>query len=310
LLFRLRLVSALFLAASFFILFFFLIGSHGDSQKISDLIVSFLGKAGIATFLLWFSFGKKKGFGVLLFAILCFLFAVFVGWEVAKSKKENTSFERLAANGVALIEQMTNADNFTPQTTGNKNMDRVMSLMANYLARIKQLSADMDSELQNAGEPNIYSEAILNDKEQISASIGIQSKRQTIIETYRAKGHDEIERTALELSEIHFSDSAAKGMVEGFNGTIEKARPLMDEIFTLRSNTESAKAHFLQFMLERFGDYKLGGGAITFGKNEDLEQYKALTKAVEDDTKAVDDWTAKQVGSANSAKEELKKMAQ
>jgi archaellum component FlaC len=63
-------------------------------------------------------------------------------------------------------------------------------------------------------------------------------------------------------------------------------------------------------MLDRFGGYKLGGAAITFSKNEDLEQYKALTKVVEDDAKALDDLIAKQVESANSAKEELKKMAQ
>ena len=185
-----------------------------------------------------------------------------------------------------------------------------MSLLAKYGAFFKQLTTDMDSELQNVGEPNIYSEAILNDKEKIRASISIQSKRQTIIETYRAKGHDGIERTALELSKMNISDSTAKGMVEGFNGTLEKAGPLMDEIFTLRSNMESAKAHFLQFMLERFGDYKSNGAAIVFSKNEDLKHYKALTKVVEDDTKAVDDWAAKQIGSANSAKERLKKIAQ
>jgi rhodanese-related sulfurtransferase len=309
-LFRLRLVSALLLAASFFILLYVLIGSHGNTQKISDLLVNLVGKSGIAAFLLWFSFGKKKGFGVLLFAIFCFLFAVFIGWGVAKIKKEDASVEKLASNAVALMEQMTNSDNFTPQTTGNKNMDQVMSLLAKYGAFFKQLTTDMDSELQNVGEPNIYSEAILNDKEKIRVSISIQSKRQTIIETYRAKGHDGIERTALELPKMNISDSTAKGMVEGFNGTLEKAGPLMDEIFTLRSNMESAKAHFLQFMLERFGDYKSNGAAIVFSKNEDLKQYKALTKVVEDDTKAVDDWAAKQIGSANSAKERLKKMAQ
>jgi hypothetical protein len=309
-LFRLRLVSALLLAASFSILLYVLMGSHGDTQKISDLLVNLVGKSGIAAFLLWFSFGKKKGFGVLLFAIFCFLFAVFIGWGVAKIKKEDASVEKLASNAVALMEQMTNSDNFTPQTTGNKNMDQVMSLLAKYGAFFKQLSTDMDSELQNVGEPNIYSEVILNYKEKIRASISIQSKRQTIIETYRAKGHDGIERTALELSKMNISDSTAKGMVEGFNGTLEKAGPLMDEIFTLRSNMESAKAHFLQFMLDRFGDYKSNGAAIVFSKNEDLKQYKALTKVVEDDTKAVDDWTAKQVGSANSVKERLKKIAQ
>ena len=310
LLFRLRLVSALLLVASFSILLYVMTGSHGDTQKISDLLVNLVGKSGIAAFLLWFSFGKKKGFGVLLFAIFCFLFAVFIGWGVAKIKKEDASVEKLASNAVALMEQMTNSDNFTPQTTGNKNMDQVMSLLAKYGAFFKQLTTDMDSELQNVGEPNIYSEAILNDKEKIRASISIQSKRQTIIETYRAKGHDGIERTALELSKMNISDSTAKGMVEGFNGTLEKAGPLMDEIFTLRSNMESAKAHFLQFMLERFGDYKSNGAAIVFSKNEDLKHYKALTKVVEDDTKAVDDWAAKQIGSANSAKERLKKIAQ
>jgi len=309
-LFRFRLVSALLLAASFSILLFFLIGSHGDPQKISDLIVSFLGKAGIVAFLLWFSFGKKKGVGVLLFAIFCFLFTVYAGWHAVKTKRENASFDKLVSVGVALIEHMTNSDNFTPQTTGNKNMDQVMSLVAKYGAFFKQLSTDMDSKLQDAGEPNIYSEAILNDKEKIRASISIQSKRQKIIETYRAKGHDEIERTALELSEMHFSDSAAKGMVEGFNGNIKKARPLMDEIFTLRSNLEAAKERFLQFMLEKHGSYKLDTTAITFNKNTDSKQYGALTKTVDDDAKALDDLIANMLKSADATKEELKKMAQ
>ncbi len=310
LLFRLRMVSLLLLVTSFFILFYFWIGSHGDSQKMTDLLVKFVGNAGITAFLLWFSFGKKKGFGVLLFAIFCFLFAVFAGSYAVKVKKENASFEKFASNGVALIEHMTNLDNFTPQTTGDKDTDQVMSLIANYFIRFKQLFTDMNSELQDVGEPDIYSEAILNDKEKIYASISIQSKRQKIIETYRAKGHDEIKRTILELSEMNFSDSAAEGIVKGLNGSIEKTRPLMDEAFTLRSNIESAKAHFLQFMLERFGDYKLSGAAITFSKSEDLEPYKALTKVVEDDTKALDDWTAKQTEFGNSTKEKLKKMAQ
>jgi hypothetical protein len=181
-----------------------------------------------------------------------------------------------------------------------------------FQTRSKQLSIDMDSKLQDAGEPNIYSGVILNDKEKIRASISIQSTRQKIIETYRAKGkgHDEIERIALELSEMNFSDSRAKEMVEAFNGTLEKARPLMDEIFTLRSNIESAKAHFLQFMLDRFGDYKSDGAAIVFSKNEDVKQYRALTKVVEDDAKALDDLIAKQTESVNSTKEKFKITAQ
>jgi len=310
LVFRLRMVSALLLTVSVFIFVFVLRGTNGDVQKISVLITDWVLKSAMIAWALWFVFGKKKGFCLLLFAISCASLAIFVGWHVAKTKKENASFEKLAANMVALVENMTNSADFTPQTTGNKDMDQVMSFMANYATRLKQLFTDMNSELQDAGEQDIYSEVILNDKDTIRASISIQSKRLKIIETFLAKGHDEFERTALGLSKVTFQDSAAKGMVEGFNGSLEKNRLQMDELLTLRSNMESAKANFLQFMLKSFGDYKLGGGAITFSKNEDLEQYKALTKVVEDDTKAVDDWTAKQVESASSGKEELKKMAQ
>src|ERR1035437_132090 len=309
LLFRLRLVSVLLLVASVSILLFILKGLHGDPQKISELI-TFFGKMGMAAFLLWFSFGKKKGFGVLLFAIFCFLFTVYADWHAVKTKKENVAFDKFAANGVALFEQATNPANFTPEITGSKNVDQFMAIMASYSNRLKQLSTSMEAELQSAGEPDVYSKAILNDSEKIRSSINIQSKRQAIIESYRVKGHGEIDSVILEFSKMDFSNSTGKEMAKGFNSSIAKAKPQMDEWLTLRSNLEAAKERFLQFMLEKHGDYKLDSTAITFNKNTDSEQYGTLTKTIDDDAKALDDLIANMLKSANATKETLKKMSQ
>jgi hypothetical protein len=109
---------------------------------------------------------------------------------------------------------------------------------------------------------------------------------------------------------MKFSDSKAKGILKGMDHSVETGKAQADQLLNLRLDAENTKERFLTFMLERFSDYKLINSKISFSKQEDLEQYKALAKAIMDSSKALDEFAAAMLKSADASKEQLKKLAQ
>jgi hypothetical protein len=159
-----------------------------------------------------------------------------------------------------------------------------------------------------AGLVELLPEALpVAEQAKIREALGIQSKRQKIVEAYRLKAQRIVDNADRDLVTMKLSDETARGFVGGFQDALGKTRLQMGELFTRRLNAETAKSRFLNFMLENFQDYKLSGKSIDFTTQQEIQQYTALAKAVTVSQKQLEEFAAKLVQTVDDGQEQLKK---
>jgi hypothetical protein len=223
--------------------------------------------------------------------------------------KEDAPLKTFAANMVSFLDNVTNAGGFKPEATGHEDIDRITKTFAEFSRRWSDLFVEMKAELEQTGEPNVYSDQTLLVQKKIREALSIQSKRKQIVEQYRSKAYEETRWLANECAAMKPSDATAKGMIKGMNHLAETGRAQSDQLLNLVSDEEVAKERFLSFMLETFSDYKLVNSKISFSKQADVERYRALGKALTDSSKALEEFRAEMLKSVDASKEKLKKLA-
>ncbi len=169
------------------------------------------------------------------------------------------------------------------------------------------LFTDLNSDLESAGEPNIFSQELLSQEKKILEALWVQPKRQKIVEAYRDKAQRIIDNAGRDFAAMNLSDESARAFVDGFEGALEKTKSQMNELFTRRVNAETAKSQFLGFMLKSFPDYTFVGSKIRFSTQDEIEQYDKLGDAVTDSQKAYEKYAADMV---DASQKQLNKFVQ
>jgi hypothetical protein len=223
--------------------------------------------------------------------------------------RESAPVKSIVSTMSALYENSENPAGYQPKSTGNEDMDRVQNCLVAYFKRWNSVFTDLNTDLDTAGEPSVFSEQTLTDIAKIREALRIQSKRQKIVEDYRLKAGKIITDADQEFADMPLSDAAAVEFVRGFRGAVDKTRLQMDELFVARMDAEAARSRFLAFMRDNFQDYRFSESKIVLRTDEQIARYTALGKAVEDSQEHLNDVLLKLVESAESQQDKLKKLA-
>ena len=224
--------------------------------------------------------------------------------------KEDAPVRAFASNVLTLLENITNSNGFVPVKTGHADVDRLSRLVTEFFSRWGRLFVDMNGELEAAGEPEVYADRTLKEKDELRQALAIELKRQEIIEKFRSRARREVEGINSDLASLSLSEELAKGMVKGMSSAVERGRLQAEDLFTLRLRVETDKQRFLVFMDEAFAVYEVGGDKIRFAKRGDSDRYGVLTKAITDSIKALGDFEQNLLKSYDTGKEQVKKMTQ
>jgi hypothetical protein len=224
--------------------------------------------------------------------------------------KEDAPIKAFTSSVLSIMENPTNADNYTPIKTGHRDLDDLMGFISPFFGRWGRLFDDMSSELDADGEIALYSDETLGGESALRNGVALEEKRQEIIERYRSKAHQEIQNAKSNLFAMKLSDPSAASMLKGFTNSIEKGRVQADELLSLRLQAERDRQRFLNFMAGRFSTYRLAGGKIRFASQADTDRYEALSSAVTESRKALEDFSSKMLKTADDAKTTIKQMTQ
>ena len=224
--------------------------------------------------------------------------------------KEDAPLRTIASNMVNFLDNTTSSDGFKPESTGHEDIDQLMKTFTEFGRRWGGVVGAMNTELERMGEPDIYSDLILQDTEKIRDVLNIYSKRKQVIERYHSKTQEEVRWLTNEFAAMKYSEATAKGMLKEMNRSVEIGRAQATQLLRLRSDAETAKERFLGFMLETFSNYKLAGSKISFSKTADAERYRALGKAITDSSNALDELQTEMSKSTDASRAQLKKLAQ
>jgi hypothetical protein len=214
----------------------------------------------------------------------------------------------LAANYVGLIQSLTNHSPFILKPTGHQEIDQVMLLTSHFLTNWNSGLTEMDAELEKVGEPNIYSDEILNSEVRIQEAISIIRDRQTIFEAHLKLSDQQISDFAKDLQSINLSESSSSGFIKAHTDGIVDGQKTSQEVMRLRHDVTSNQIKFLEYMANIFGKYTLKGTKISFTDKSEGPQYNRLSLAVDEAQENLSQYSVKlQTDSSNGIKK-LKEM--
>ena len=81
--------------------------------------------------------------------------------------KEDAPLKAFASNVLTLLENITNSDGFEPTKTGHEGVDQLTRLVTDYFGRWRRLFTDMNSDLDAAGETDVYADRTLKEQAQL-----------------------------------------------------------------------------------------------------------------------------------------------
>lgn len=285
------------------------------AERLTELIVRTLIWGGIIGWIAWSWSGKRKGYGLFTFSLVCvvmtFVSAYYFRGGVEQGKqKQKESNRQLAATVTDLVQQATNEGRTIQlKSTGDARMDAAMQPLVAFLNDFREMLAKMDSEIGKLNEFDVLSLAIITNQTAIESEMRKRDASQGIIQKYQRNFPAMVESARKQYSSLSVSEDVRKGALKGFENSMAVQGPAVDAMFSFRQLREKAELDLLRFLSEEFNDYNMVNDQVTFKTSAKQEEYGRLRKALETVVKEAETFQRRQLEAADAVRNQLNKLA-
>jgi hypothetical protein len=251
-------------------------------------------------------------------AVLFFLVApvalstIFViNYDRGKRERQRAD-KNFATNAAMLLETIANGvspSDAKVQSSGNPEMDAIMAEIIQLTGQVFSLLDRMEEEIDALRKESVFADSVIGNKARLASEMKKRSASQAIIEKYQSNFAPTVQAAREKIGSLNVSESVRRGALTGFNESVKKQAPRMEEMFKIRIRREKAEAECLQFMHDAFPDYRLNGKSISFSSSDNLQTYKKLVQEISLAEQAGEAFQKKQFEEFDAAKTKLREMA-
>jgi hypothetical protein len=234
----------------------------------------------------------------------------FINYEHGREQQEVD--KNLVSNVSRVLETVANGGSPSDakiQPTGSSDLDAVLTKVIQLTSQVYGLLDGMEAEINALHQESVFADFVLTNKTKLASETQKRLAGQAIIEKYQNSLAPTVEAARNEIASLNVSESVKRGALAGFDKSIKKQAPRMEEMFKVRIRREKAEAGFLQFMLNAFTRYKLDGKSISFSLSEHLQAYKKLAQEISLAEAAGKAFQEQQLEEMDAAKTKLQEIA-
>lgn len=259
----------------------------------------------------WTSSRKRLSYAFPLFSLFCLLSSLVFAFTIQTKKGQQSTqalSSRMATNILDALDQASHGGVPVINTSGHKAVDQTLAPLNDLMRELFESLGQMEADLAALKQEEVLSTLVLGNLVKIETELGKRDASQQIIEKQRNQLPLMIESARAKYALLKTTEEAKRGAIRGFEDSVSKQIPRMNQMYLLRIRRERAEAEFLKFMLNSFGDYRFDQEAISFRSDSNVQKYKELAAEIESSIKAAEEFQKKQIGESEAAKAKIRSL--
>lgn len=285
------------------------------TEKLTEAIGRMLIASGVFAWVCRSGAGKRKGVGLFAFSIallVCSIIFVSNFKEGANRAKQRSKEEskQISESLMDIVGQATNGTISHIKPTGNAELDTALQPLLRLMQQFSKSLEQMEQEIASLQQEDVFSVSMLTNKSNIQSEITRSIAAQKIFEKYHSQFPAMVDAARKKYDGLNVSEDIKRGSIKGFDESLSKQRPQVEEMFNLRERREAANLQFLQFMLGAFDDYQMKDSGISFKSDTNLSKYKLFVKNIQDSIREAEEFQKRQFQTVEETKAKIQKIAE
>lgn len=260
----------------------------------------------LAAFLIWrFALGKRRGAGLMIFAIGFFVICCYQSLS-AFVEAQNS---RKAIDDVALLMQdAMSGKPIDPKTLEARNYGQttpMVRVIADYAAQTQSDFENMNQEMETLAIDQLLTRETLEDSTHIDAG---QRRLQSLLEVfdrYEALFRQRTEEMPARVEQTKMSSRDKREFLAGFDSSKNAGIQRISEFFDIERSFLGKTDEIYNFMRGKRGRYHFIGSQIQFNSQSDADTYNGLLDQINAIAQQENDWKTQ---TSRAGEEEIEKM--